>query len=110
MLAGNEFKWTEEKNIAFEAVKQAIVNNAMAAPDPHAQYHLAVDASKRAIGGVLFQLEGVDAGTEAAGTGNHRMAERIILFISFRLTDVETRYSNSEREALAVICCLAEVR
>lgn len=32
------------------------------------------------------------------------------MFISFRLAEVESRYSNSEREALAVIRCLAEVR
>ena len=32
------------------------------------------------------------------------------MFLSFRLSDAETRYSNSEREALAVIRCLAEVK
>lgn len=31
------------------------------------------------------------------------------MFISFRLCDAETHYSNSEREALAVIRCLAEI-
>ena len=32
------------------------------------------------------------------------------MFLSFRLADVETRYVNSERECLAVVRCLAEVR
>ena len=32
-----------------------------------------------------------------------------MMFISFRLTEVETRYSNSEREALTVVRCLPEV-
>ena len=32
------------------------------------------------------------------------------MFISFRLNDVETRYGNSERECLAIVRCLAEVR
>lgn len=36
MLASKEFKWTEEKNIAFEEIKQAIVNKAIAASDPNA--------------------------------------------------------------------------
>lgn len=105
-----EFKWDDERNTAFEAMKQAIANNAMAPPDPLAQYHLAVDASKQGIGGVLFQLAGIEHGTEATNTDKHRTAERIIMFISFRLAEVESRYSNSEREALAVIRCLAEVR
>jgi len=32
------------------------------------------------------------------------------MFISFCLTDVETRYSNSVREALAIIRCPAEIK
>lgn len=104
------FQWSKERDVAFQAMKQAIANNAMALLDSEAQYHLAVDASKRGIGGILFQLEGIEAGTEAGNSTLHRNAERIIMFMSFRLTDVETRYSNSEREALAVIRCLAEIR
>jgi len=106
----HEFYWDREKKVAFQAIKQAIANNAMAAPNPDAQYHLAVDASKRGIGGVLFQLEGIAPGKEAGNEMVHGNGERIIIFISFRLSDAETRYSNSEREALAVIRCLVEVR
>jgi len=82
----------------------------MASPDPTVQYHLAFDASKRGIGGVLFQLDRIPADTEAISNAIFRVAERIIMFLSFRLSDAETRYSNSEREALAVIRCLAEVK
>jgi hypothetical protein len=102
------FVWTAEKDQSFLAVKQAIAENAMASVDLKLQYHLAVDASKRATGGVLFQLHDVPPGTEAGP--EHRAAERIIMFMSFRLADAESRYSNSEREALAVIRNLAEVR
>jgi len=105
-----EFTWTMEKDVAFQAIKQAIANNAMAAPDPSAQYHLAVDASKKGLGGVLFQLAGVPPRVEATHSTPHREAERIVMFISFKLADTETRYSNSEREALAVVRCLAEIR
>jgi len=105
-----EFVWDSDRNTAFEAIKQAIANNAMAAPNLNAQYHLAVDASKKGLRGVLFQLGEVDPGTEATNTDKHQMMERIIMFISFRLAEVESRYSNSEREALAVIRCLAEFR
>ena len=109
-LEATNFTWSREKEVAFQAIKHAIGNNAMALPDPHGQYHLAVDASKLGIGGVLFQLEGLAPGTEAGNSSVHRLSERIIMFLSFRLSDAETRYSNSEREALAVIRCLAEVR
>ena len=82
----------------------------MALPDLYGQFHLAVDASKLGIGGVLFQLEGLAPRTEAGNSSVHRLSERIIMFLSFRLSDAETHYSNSEREVLAVIRCLAEVR
>ena len=91
-------------------IKQAIANNAMASSDPQGQYHLAIDASKQGIGVVLFQLAGIEDCTEATNTEKHPTAEPIIMFMSSRLAEVETRYSNSEREALAVIRCLAEVR
>ena len=107
---GCEFYWDREKEVAFQAIKQAIANNAMASPNPNAQYYLAVHASKRGIGGVLFQLEGIPPGEEAGNEKVYRNVERIIMFMSFRLSDAETRYSNSEREALAVVRCLAEVR
>ena len=105
-----DFYWNRKKEIAFQAIKQTIANNAMASPDPTMQYHLAVDASKRGIGGVLFQLEGIPTDTEAVSSATFQAAERIIMFMSFRVSDAETRYSNSEGEALAVIRCLAEVR
>jgi len=82
----------------------------MALPDPYSQYPLGVDESKLGIGGILFQLEGVPPGTEAGNLSTYRSSERIIMFISFRLSDVETRYPNSEREALAVVRCLTKVR
>jgi hypothetical protein len=108
--AGSGWQWTPEKDRAFQAVKQAIANNAMASADPRYQFHLACDASKRATGAVLFQLPGIPVETEAISSEEHRAQERMIMFMSFRLTDAESRYSNSEREALAIMRGLAEVR
>ena len=48
------FEWTEVQQEAFIYIKEAIQNNAMAGADPDLQYHLAMDASKRATGAVLF--------------------------------------------------------
>jgi hypothetical protein len=67
-----------------------------------------VDASKRATGGVLFQLHDTSADTQASP--DHQQVERIIMFISFKLLDAESRYTNSEWKALAVVRTLAEVR
>lgn len=106
--AKDTFDWGAEQQISFDTIKQAISSNAMSGTDPTLQYHLVVDASKTAIGGVLFQMKDVPAGTEASPKFLEN--ERINMFLSFRLADAETRYSNSERECLAVVRCLAEIK
>ena len=63
--------------------------------------------SKYRIGGVLFQLHDTPMGTEARL--QHRVNKQIIMFISFHLADAETRYGMTDREALAIVRCLAEV-
>lgn len=47
-------------------------------------------------------------GTEAATKFADN--EQIVMFLSYRLTDAETRYGNSELECLAVVRCLTEVK
>ena len=61
----------------------------MAGADPEVQYHVAVDASDEAVGGCLFQLHGVPADTGASPKS--LLNERIIMFLSFRFTDAESR-------------------
>ena len=80
----------------------------MAGADPKVQYHLAADASKMCIGGVLFQLHNTPSNEDL--TLKNRERAKIIMFLSYRLNDAETRYSNTEHECLAVVRCLAEVR
>jgi RNase H-like domain found in reverse transcriptase len=80
---------------------------AMSGADVELQYHLATDASKYGLRGVLFQLYGESVGTEAFP--KHKKNERIVIFMSFQLSDAETQYTNIEREALTVVRCLAEV-
>ena len=53
------FYGDQEKENAFCAIKAAIAYNAMAPPDGSMQYHLAMDASQRGLGGAIFQLLGV---------------------------------------------------
>ena len=104
------FYWDQEKENAFNAIKTSIAYNAMAPADGTMQYHLAMDASQRGIGGALFQLHGIPPHTEATNSAEHQEAERIIQFMSFRLSDAERRYTNPEREALAVVKGLGEIR
>ena len=80
----------------------------MGGANPAVQYHLANDASKSCLGGVLFQLIDASHGIEA--TKSYKKHIQIIMFMSFRLENAETRYDTTEREALAVVRCLAEVR
>jgi hypothetical protein len=79
----------------------------MSSVDSRKQYHLSTDASKYRLEGVLFQLHDILEGTEVSP--KHYDRERIIMFISFRLSDMKSHYGNTEREALAVVRCLAEV-
>ena len=72
------------------------------------QMHLATDASKYGLGGVLFQLSGESLGTKTQDC--HKKSLKIIMFISFKLKEAETRYYTTEREALAVVRCMAEVK
>jgi len=103
-----EFCWGPEQDASFQYIKDCITSNAMAGTDATKQYHLSCDASKTGIGGVLFQLKEAPPGTSATGTIKDQIA--INMFMSFKLSDVETRYTTTEREALAVVRCLAEVR
>ena len=80
----------------------------MSGVDKSLQMHLATDASKYNLRGVLFQLPGESPGTEAEDC--HKKSLKIIMFMSFKLEEAETRYYTTEREALAVVRCIAEVK
>ena len=85
-----------------------MVENAVFGGDEAVQYHLATDASKTAIGCVLFQLIDREPGVPARAA--NRSLAQIIIFISLRMSDAESRFATTEQEALAVLCCLQEVR
>jgi len=101
-------KWKEWQETAFTCVKTSIIENVVYSGDETKQYHLMTDASKYAIGGVLFQLPNVPAGANMSVAMRKEM--KVIMFISKRLLSAETRYSTTEREALAILICLEKVR
>ena len=100
--------WEQEQKQSFQHIKRPISENALSGVDENLQMHLATDASKYGLGGVLFQLPGEPPGTPAEE--KHKRISRIIMFLSFKLEEAETRYPTTEREALAVVRCLAEFK
>lgn len=106
------FEWTSAQQISFDAIKEAVVWNACEGNDPARRHYLAVDTSEYGFGGVSFQLGDVDE-EQMLVSGSVQFPpgrERVIQYISQRFQDAETRYLPLEREVLAVVRSLEEVR
>lgn len=87
----NLFEWGPEAQAAYDALKQAILKNAvLAIPKADVPYILDTDACAEGIAAVLSQVE--------------NGIERPIIFLSRKLKDTETRtHPQVERELLAII-------
>ena len=81
-----DWVWAFEQDTAFSSLKNLLVENACAAYfDVKKATSLIVDASPTGLGSILLQ------------------DDRAIAFASRSLSDVESRYSQTEREALGVV-------
>ena len=86
-----EFAWCEEQEKAFVKLKELISDpKSMAYFNEKSETKLVVDASPIGLAAILTQVD-------------KRGKESIVAYSSRALTDVETRYSQTEREALAVV-------
>ncbi len=98
VLQGNPSKrasinWTAELETIFEQCKQAAANaETLYHMEPEGEVRLYTDASERAMGGVITQLQ--------------RGIERPILFLSKKLSNTQQRYSTSDKEMLAIFHCI----
>lgn len=101
------WRWGERQDRSFAELKKAVMERAVFGGSERRQYHLATDASRTGIGGVLFQLLECDPGTRVPTTNRKNM--RIVMFISLRLEGAEVRYSTTEQETLAMLRCLQAV-
>ena len=101
------WSWGERQDRSFEELKRAVIERAVYGGSDYRQYHLATDASKTGMGGVLFLLVDCKPGTKISTVNRKQM--QIIMFISLRLEGAEPRYSTTEREALAVWRCFKQV-
>ena len=80
------WKWEQEEQRALNELKEALVGDqVMSYFDPRRQTEIIVDASPVGLGGLLMQ-DG-----------------KVISYASRALSDVESRYSQTEREMLAVV-------
>ena len=86
------FKWTSEHQKSFQAIKSALTSKTvMAYFDKGKATQLVTDASPTGLSAILSQ------------TTLHQDDRKIVAYISRALTDVERRYSQTEREALAIV-------
>lgn len=94
----HEFFWGPQQQAAFEQFKTILTTAPLFLhfPDPSSPFILSTDASLTRIAGVLKQH---------TSTGL-----KICYYKSRKLSDVECRYSTTEREALAIYWCLDQLR
>ena len=87
---GVPFNWGPEQTRAFDELKTQLSNaSILGYYDPTAQTLVITDASPVGLGAVLAQKHGDDY--------------RVIMYASRSLTDVERRYSQTEKEALGLV-------
>ena len=94
----SEFFWAAEQQLAFEKFKQILTTPPLFLnfPDKTTSFILSTDASKVRVGGVLKQM-----------VNGHL---KINYYLSRLLSQTESRYSTTEREALAIMWCLDKLR
>ncbi len=87
-----QFNWKQEHTDRLKRIKEALSTEAMGYFDESWQTELTTDASPTGLGAVLAQKD-----------PKNPTKRKIILYASRALTEVEQRYSQVEREALAVV-------
>ncbi|CAF1080712.1 unnamed protein product, partial [Brachionus calyciflorus] len=88
----SQWKWEQKQDEALAKLKRSICLNALSYFDPKLRTELTVDASPVGLAAVLAQYDPAKPNEK-----------RIVMFASRSLTEVEKRYSQVEREALAVV-------
>ena len=90
--------WDSKCEDSFNSLKQAILSAPiLTSPNWNRPFRCHVDASKKAVGGTLTQLD---------DNGN----ERVVAFFSKRLSEAEERYTANERELLGLVYFLKRFR
>jgi transposase InsO family protein len=92
------FVWGPTEQQSFDELKSCLISAPILAhPDFQKDFILYTDASMRAVGAVLAQKD-------------EQGRERVIQYLSRKMSDAETRYTTSEQECLAIIFALRKLR
>lgn len=92
------WRWTEVHAVAFQEMKDNFLRAVTLTHYlPNKPFHLQTDASDMGLSGILYQID-----------DDNQI--RIISLTSRVLTDVETRYTTSEKELLAIIYSFIKFR
>ena len=90
-LKKNErFAWKEKHQLAFDELRRALKGNAVAYFNPNSETQVEVDASPVGLGAVLVQK-------------HPDGSNRVVAYARRSLSQLERKYSQVEREALAVV-------
>jgi hypothetical protein len=90
-------KWSDECENAFQTLKRALMSKpVLILPDFNQQFIVQVDASEKALGAVLSQLD---------NTGN----EHPVCYASRKLHPREQAYATSEKECLGIIWAVTKM-
>ena len=90
--ASVKWRWTEVEQEAFDKLKHSISENCFAYFDKTWDTEVHVDASPVGLSAVLVQVD-----------PDNKSERRFVMVTSRQLTDVEKRYSQFEKEALAAV-------
>ena len=86
------FSWTQSQERAFNKIKELLTSSTvMAYFDPKKMTELVTDASPVGLSAILLQKSPSQDNRE------------VVAYVSRALTDVETHYSQTEKEALAIV-------
>ncbi|CAF0986472.1 unnamed protein product [Brachionus calyciflorus] len=87
-----KWNWTEKHGEALQKLKQSICTDSLCYFDPKMRTELTVDASPVGLAGVMAQYD-----------PRKTNEKRIVMYASRKITKVEQRYSQVERETLGVV-------
>lgn len=92
-----KFSWNDEAKMAFESVKKILTSEPVLTNANYEQpFIIQCDASDFGIGAVLVQGEGKE--------------ERIVAYMSQKLSSAQRKYQTTERECLAVLMAIEKFR
>lgn len=92
-----KFSWSNEANTAFLELKSALCSAPLlSCPNYNLGFYVQCDASDVGVGAVLWQ--------------NHTDGEKVIAYMSQKLSAAERKYSSTERECLAVLYAVEKFR